>query len=221
MAEPRASFLRAMRMAESGSFEGDYRRVAGLVRNQARLLGAYGIPSDEWDAMAEDAGIPEARWQDARAQDFVARVVFDRLYTKYGDWRLVAAAWKAGEAVADAIAAEPKLLSHKELATLRSYVGQVMAYANEDQKTTKPLPPPGSAPADPAVFAADTEAADAVFPLDFAGIARADGMGVAQPRPPEEEALMRTLKALRDHRRRQAESLPDEEDTATTAEVAV
>ncbi len=151
----------------------------------------------------------------------MARVVFDRLYTKYGDWRLVAAAWKAGEAVADAIAAEPKLLARKELATLKSYISQVMAYANEDQKTTKPLPAPGSAPVETLVPVADPDTADAVFPTDFTQMARSDGMGVPETRPPEEQALLRTLSALRDHRRRQAESLPDEDETTTTAEVAV
>ncbi len=132
------SFAEAVRLAESDDADGSYRSVKGSIRGTARLLGAYGIPSDEWDSMAADAGIPGARWQDPRAQDRVAKSAFDALFAKYGDWRLVAVAWKAGEDIADRVAADPKLLQNEKLLDLKSYVEDLMSKANESMVINRP-----------------------------------------------------------------------------------
>lgn len=134
-------FARAIRHAETGSYDGDYAALRGGVR-EGRLLGAYGIPSDQWEELAEDAGFGGARWQDARAQDAVTRVIFKALYDKYGDWRLVAVAWKAGEEIADMVAAKPGLLKTEQLREVDEYVGHVMARAGEDIDVTDPSEPP-------------------------------------------------------------------------------
>lgn len=142
------AFAAAVRNAETGSFDGAYDKVQGLVR-QARKVGAYGIASDEWDALAESAGIAGARWADQRAQDRVARVMFQALHQKYGDWRLVAAAWKGGEELADKIAGNPSLLDHPNLKELKAYVDTVMTGANDYNgltPSTGPNPLTGPAP---------------------------------------------------------------------------
>lgn len=144
------TFAAAVRAAESGNPEGNYQQVKGRVRN-TRLLGAYGIPGDEWKQMAADVGLEGARWNDPRAQDAVAKRMFDLLYQKYGDWRLVAVAWKAGEEVADRVAQDPSLLKRKELAPLKDYVSQVMQRAREDIEVNEPMMPDGS-PVDSARF---------------------------------------------------------------------
>lgn len=132
-------FAAAIRNAETGTPEGDYAAVRGLVRGQARLLGAYGVASDEWDRLAEENGYAGARWQDRRAQDRVMKGVFEALYRKYGDWRLVATAWKGGEAVADALAADPSLIKHDQLAGLRDYVETVMNNVGDEPYETETL----------------------------------------------------------------------------------
>lgn len=141
----KTTFARAIKNAETGSFEGNYRAVRGLVRKNARLVGAYGIPTDMWPQIAEYAGYPGARWQDPKAQDAVAQATFDALYSKYGDWRLVAIAWKAGEDIADAVVADPSLIHADELAEVRAYAQQVMRFAQEDVKINQPTDPNGNA----------------------------------------------------------------------------
>jgi hypothetical protein len=186
----KTTFARALKMAESGSFEGDYGKVQGLVRGSARLLGAYAFPSDQWNQMAEDAGVPGARWRDQRAQDYVAKRTFDRLYAKYGDWRLVATAWKAGEEVADAIAADPTLLSHKTLKPLRGFIEQVMKYAKEDVGVNRPTRPDG------------TPVPVEMFPTDTASLSPSQQFG-GPPTSAPGEALRQRLRAMRDARREQ------------------
>ena len=124
-------FAEGIRRAESGTADGDYQAVRGLVRGTARLLGAYGIPSDNWAEMAEDAGLTGARWRDARAQDAVATATFTRLYAKYRDWRLVAVAWKGGEVLADAVADNPPILSDPSLKPVKGYATSVMQNVQE------------------------------------------------------------------------------------------
>lgn len=120
------AFARAIRRAESDSDEGDYRRIRGMVRGQYPLLGAYAIAADDWHGMAADAGLVGASWTDQRAQDHVAKSAFKNLYSKYGDWRWVAMAWKAGEANTDVIRASPELLEDKTLTPLKEWVRGVM-----------------------------------------------------------------------------------------------
>jgi hypothetical protein len=127
----KTTFARAVKFAETGSFDGNYKAVRGRVRN-GRLVGAYGIASDEWDRLAEEAGYMGAAWRDPKAQDAVAQATFDALYSKYGDWRLVAIAWKAGEAVADVVRSTPSVLETEGMAPVREYATQVMRYARED-----------------------------------------------------------------------------------------
>lgn len=138
-----ATFLSALRSAESGSAEGNYGQVTGRVRG-VRLVGAYGIPSDEWSQLAADAGLSGARWRDPRAQDLVMSRTIEALYQKYGDWRYVAVAWKAGERVADAVWSDPSLLKRKELAPVKDYMSQVMRHAGEHIQMRNPTQPDGT-----------------------------------------------------------------------------
>jgi hypothetical protein len=197
-------FARAIRAAESGSPEGNYEAVRGRIRNGARLIGAYGVASDEWDRLAEEAGYRGAKWRSQAAQDAVVKKTFEYLYDKYQDWRLVAVAWKAGEEVADAIAADPDLLRRKELAPVKNYASQVMGAAatslidNEDTYEDGTLIQPGR------------------FQATLRGLRQVDSMQEGQeggasssPPPPPGSArqtLTGMLRAMRDRQRAAAEA---------------
>lgn len=189
-----AAFAKAVRMAESGTAEGNYGAVRGVVRN-ARLLGAYGIPSDEWDGLAAAAGIAGATWKDPAAQDKVARMVFDDLYRKYGDWRLVAVAWKAGEDAADKIAADPSALQDDKLKRLKEYVESTMGYANAAHVSGEPslVGSPGEV---------DTTE---LFPQSTADMTGSEGMSMPQGTATGEAYMARMLTAMRNGQRRRRE----------------
>lgn len=203
MAE-RDTFATAIKMAESGSSEGNYTQIKGLVRD-GRIVGAYGFPSDQWRELAADVGLEGARWSDPKVQDIVARRTFDLLYRKYGDWRLVAVAWKAGEEVADAVAAEPRLLDDDSLKPVKDYVRQVMGFARKDIEVHSPVGPDGQ-PIDQRRFQPSMR-----------------GLGsesvTAPTQKSAEEALRGVLRGMRDRVRAQtpaqpeetAEALPEEE----------
>lgn len=190
-------FSKAIRAAESADREGDYAAVRGLVRGSARLLGAYGIPSDNWEALAEDAGYAGARWQDPRAQDAVVEYTFQRLYQKYGDWRLVAAAWKAGEEAADVIAQYPQLLKEKSMAPLKAYISQVMSHAREELTVN---PPDLGEDTDPYHDPAS-------YPMDLSGLSPSGE--IAMPQSDSDEALVRRLYAMRNLYMKRGISDPD------------
>lgn len=137
------TFARAIKRAETGSFEGNY-KSARVGQRPGRIIGAYGIASEFWDALAAQAGLEGANWRDPAAQDAVAESAFKALYEKYGDWRLVAIAWKAGEAVADAVAANPALLKDQRLVSVKEYAQKVMRFASEVVGTDQPTSPDGT-----------------------------------------------------------------------------
>ncbi len=91
------TFMAAIRRKASGSLQGNYSQRRG------DQVGAYAIMRDNWSRLAALAGIPEADWRSASAQDSVARSAFSRLYNRYGDWRLVAIAWFDGAPAADEV----------------------------------------------------------------------------------------------------------------------
>ena len=195
------TFAAAIRAAESGSSEGNYQQVKGKVRS-ARLIGAYGIPGDEWSQMAADVGLEGARWTDPRAQDLVARRVFDTLYRKYGDWRMVAVAWKAGEAVAARVAQDPSLLNEPSLKPVKDYVGQVMRAARDDIEMNQPQMPDGS-PVDSGRFQPTMRGLEPTM---------------ARPQRNAEETLRGVLTGMRDRLRARVEAEEPEEPVEPTAE---
>lgn len=193
------TFAAAIRTAETGSSRGDYARVHGRVR-QGRLIGAYGFPSDEWQLMASEAGLAGARWGDPRAQDVVARRMFEALYAKYGDWRLVAVAWKAGEEVADRVAADPSLLNAEPMKAVKEYVRQVMSHAQDEIAVNLPADDDGNQ-IRPDRFQPTMRGLEATSP-------QAGGQSSAG------DTLRGVLVALRDHQRtRAAAAEPAEAET--------
>lgn len=187
-----STFAQAVRKAETGSFAGNYAAVRGRIRKNARLLGAYGVASDEWPRLAAEAGYSGARWQDPRAQDAVVQATFDALHAKYHDWRLVAIAWKAGEAVADMVAANPGLLKAPELREVREYAAGVMRAANE---STEAVIPDGVGEPAPR---------SSRFPVSMQNLMPADGLEVQRPPTPAREALTGMLRAMRNRQRKLA-----------------
>jgi hypothetical protein len=102
------NFKASVRIAQSGSADDtmNYERVVGSAGG-VLLLGPYGIRSDEWQTLTEQAGIPGARWQDRYAQEAVINHQFTMLYNRYGgQWSGVALAWRAGTGVADRVVAD-------------------------------------------------------------------------------------------------------------------
>lgn len=122
--------MQGLRQAESGSVRGQYGQVR-VISGNATKVGAYGVRLEDFKIMAEDAGLAGASWRDPKAQDAVVGRTLSRLHAKYGDWRLVMVAWKAGEEVADAVASNPELLTNERLAPVAEYSAQVMKYATE------------------------------------------------------------------------------------------
>lgn len=195
------AFAAAVRDIESA---GNYGQVRGQVR-QSRIVGAYGFAGDDWTQMAADAGLEGARWSDPRAQDLVAQRTFDSLWRKYRDWRLVAVAWKAGEAAADAIVEAPSLLDEPGLKEVKSYVTEVMRQARSRAAAEVGDQPEGLR-ADPAAFQTSLR-----------------GLSEAPGGPPEAGVALRgILVAMRNRRRNMAEGaeLEPEGDRSLSAEVS-
>ena len=96
------SFMAAIRMQESGTYEGNY-IAQGMMQDGDRAIGAYGIMSQNWQAYAASAGIAGANWRDPAAQDIVARAKMQADFKRYGSWSLVAVAWYAGNVAADRV----------------------------------------------------------------------------------------------------------------------
>lgn len=97
------AFMSSIRMAQTGTPDAPmFERVTGRS-GTARLLGPYGIRSDEWEELSAVTGIKGAPWQDKYAQEAVVRHQLTRLYNQYGKWDVVAVAWRAGEDVANRV----------------------------------------------------------------------------------------------------------------------
>lgn len=98
------AFMGAIRALESGGGDprGDYNARGPLITNPnsqyhgERAHGAYGIMPGNWDSWSRAAGLGGADIRDPRAQDAVARHMFERYYAEFGSWDLVAIAWFAG-----------------------------------------------------------------------------------------------------------------------------
>ncbi len=135
-----ATFMAGVRYVESGSVEGDYRKVQPPV-NGVRARGAYGFTN--WADQAAAAGLPDARMEDERAQDRVAAVLFRRLNERYQSWDLVSLAWYANEKTADGVAKGGySKTSQFRNRQVRAYIEGVRtaAKAAEQDETTYPEP---------------------------------------------------------------------------------
>ena len=87
--------LAGVRMAESGSYKGDYGLV-GPRFNGRSYFGAYQISTEYWSSWAALAGISGANMSSPAAQDRVAAYILGEYFVRYGDWNLAAMAWLAG-----------------------------------------------------------------------------------------------------------------------------
>ena len=130
-------FMAAVREAETGNPAGDYTKTGAQTRGY-RGLGAYQISQQNWDIWSKEAGIPGANWRSPAAQDLVASTVMNRLFRRYGNWELVAAAWFGGPQSADNMAqrgyAGTEGISNRYIS---KYVKNVAALL--DSKTTEPF----------------------------------------------------------------------------------
>ncbi len=92
----------AIRIVES---DDDYRyqQAVSIGGTSTRRLGAYGIVSDRWEALAQAAGIPGADWNDRAAQDYIARKKLQNSYERYGDWDVAAISFRFGDKAAAAL----------------------------------------------------------------------------------------------------------------------
>ncbi len=126
------AYMKSVRLRQGGSSEDTmlYEKVTGRSGDVA-LLGPYGIRSDEWGQLAEQAGISGANWRDKSAQEAVVRHQFTRLYNQYGGrWDAVSVAWKAGEEVANRVIndgnAIDKVVAGDGASVLQAYVNDTM-----------------------------------------------------------------------------------------------
>lgn len=112
-------FMAATRQVESG---GDY-----YVENSIGAYGAYQFMPGTWASAAAMAGVNPNDRSPAN-QDAAARALMSYYWQKYGDWRLVAAAWHGGEGAADKAKVDPNYLGSISDGniTTSDYVNRVM-----------------------------------------------------------------------------------------------
>lgn len=89
-----AEILGGIRMAESGSLQGNYKKRSWYSGQE--YYGAYGMPVEQWSPWAALAGMQNAPMDDMGAQDRVAATVLAEYYNQYGSWDLAIIAWFAG-----------------------------------------------------------------------------------------------------------------------------
>lgn len=94
-------FMAAIRMTESGSFDGNYTAEGPPTGRMGRARGAYQIMDANIPNWLKEAGLAGADFRDPAVQDAVARYKFLQYYRRYNDWGLVAIAWFAGPGRAD------------------------------------------------------------------------------------------------------------------------
>ena len=91
-----AQFLAAIKFIEGGQYGRQ-----GQMEEGVRPFGAYGMLEENWETWASSAGLGGHDKWDPAAQDYVASYWATKLYQRYGDWDLVAAAWFAGATQTD------------------------------------------------------------------------------------------------------------------------
>ena len=190
-----ASFMASIRRQQSGDYNGNY------PSQGPDGIGAYGISQKNWRVYAAATGLRKANWRDPRAQDAVAKAKITSDYQKYGDWSLVAVAWYAGNAAADAMQQQGTKVDDTLIRKIAGeetadYVAGVAQYGSEISESEwgqasgnqnllagTPMTPPGQKPQN----AAPSRAEDMVRQRlqDLAGI---NGVPSSDARPPTEEA---------------------------------
>lgn len=127
------SFMAAVRMAETGSFEGNY-GAQHYDENRNLIVGAYGFLADQWPYMAQLAQVPGSDWRNPRAQDWVAGHVMTLYNKRYGSWDMAAVAWIAGLRTADAA-------MEQGVTNLEGFSNeQIVSYVNTVMENTQRVP---------------------------------------------------------------------------------
>jgi hypothetical protein len=119
------AFMAAVRMAETGSFEGNYGARHYDEKGQL-IVGAYGFLADQWPYMAQLSQVAGADWRDPQAQDWVAGHMMTLYQQRYGSWDLAAVAWIGGLRTADAVVMGNYTIEDFTNETLTNYVNTVM-----------------------------------------------------------------------------------------------
>lgn len=97
-----ARFLEAVKRIENRPYGARGELTEG---GDGRPFGAYGMMDETWDAWSAEAGLRGQDRFDPAAQDYVAANMAMKLFQRYGDWDMVAAAWFAGRDTTDRAAA--------------------------------------------------------------------------------------------------------------------
>lgn len=173
-------------------------------------LGPYRIPQQEWNQLAEDAGIQGAPWYDQYAQKAVVRHQFARLYNQYdGRWDAVAVAWEAGEDAGNrAAAGEPlhRMFSDKDQSQ------KIQKYVNNIVKGARMAAAP-TASGDPVQ---DTFARNAISAGPFANAALVDERPPSVRMKPSAESVI--TEVLTSMRNKQVARAPEEVEDAEVGE---
>ena len=182
-------FAAAMRKTETGRYDPKFRATSYVgwdSVSETRLVGSYSIPEAQWGILADQAGLPGARWQDPAAQDIVMKTIFTQLFEEYQDWRLVAVAWKAGQEVADNLVNDPSGLQREKTGNLKKYVDTVIADAKTYQGPELPMPEEGQE--------------TSTNPFAIAKTFGSSQQGAASPKPGD--MVRNTLITMRDSQRK-------------------
>lgn len=89
-------FLAALKRMQGGKYG-----WRGRAEGSVHPFGAYGMIEENWEAWSSTAGLGGHDKWDPAGQDYVAAYWAQKLFQRYGDWDMVAAAWFAGAEDAD------------------------------------------------------------------------------------------------------------------------
>jgi len=121
--------------------EDDYRYQQAFTSRDGNdyKVGAYGMRLSAFKQLADAAGIPQARWQDKGAQDYVAKEKLRRDYERLGSWDMAVVAFRFGTRAAEALTQRGYTTPEGIEAAGQKEIAEYLrgAKANEAQKRRK------------------------------------------------------------------------------------
>ena len=130
-----AKFLASMKDISGGRYgaQGDY-------ENGVRPFGAYGMLVEAWEAWSSAAGLGGMDKRDPAAQDAVAGYWAQKLFQRYGDWEMVAAAWFAGAKQTDQAVSSGLGVGYFKHPNTQSFLKKYQAAQEKESVTRATVP---------------------------------------------------------------------------------
>lgn len=104
-------------------------------------FGAYAMFQENWEAWSSEAGLGGHDMYDPAAQDYVAAFQAQKLFSRYGSWELVAAAWFAGRDATDVAASNEAGMAFFKNPHTREWLDKFKANSDVVAETNVETPP--------------------------------------------------------------------------------